>query len=80
MPLLEAETFDVLITDQRMPRRSGFELLERAAALQPQAARVLLTGYSEPAQAPEGADAYVTKPIDGDTLRQVVAEALAKKA
>ena len=41
--------------------------------------RVLLTGYTDARDAPPGADAYITKPVDGDTLRQVVAEAVARK-
>lgn len=79
LPLLANERFAVLITDQRMPRRSGYELLERAHELQPEAVRVLLTGYTDAREPPAGADAYVTKPVDGDTLRQVIAEAVAGK-
>ncbi|HET6449836.1 MAG TPA: response regulator, partial [Spirochaetia bacterium] len=37
----------VIVSDYRMPAMTGTELLERAAALQPQAARILLTGYSD---------------------------------
>src|SRR5207248_1710401 len=77
--VMAAESLDVLITDHRMPRRSGFELLDRAQSLQPGAVRVLLTGYAELGEPPPGADAYVTKPVDGDTLRQVVRDARARK-
>lgn len=79
LPILEAEDIDVLITDQRMPRRSGFELLERAATMRPAMVRILLTGYAELGERPCGADAYVTKPVDGDTLKQAVAQAVARK-
>src|SRR5436305_443500 len=78
LPLLEAGPLDVLITDERMPRRSGTELLDRAAALQPQAVRVLLSGFG--AGDARGADAQVFKPVDGDSLKQAVAEAIARRA
>ena len=79
LPLLESGKLDVLITDQRMPRRSGVELLDRAAVLQPQAVRVLLSGYSEPDEGSAFADAHVHKPVDADSLRQAVADARARR-
>lgn len=80
LPLLERERFVVLITDRRMPRRSGFELLERARAMQPEAARILLSGYTDhDADVPADADACVTKPVDSETLRQVVADVVARR-
>ena len=77
--ILERESLDVVITDQRMPRKNGLELLARAAELQPRAVRVLLTGYAELTQV-TGADAYVTKPVDGDALKQAVADAAQRRA
>jgi DNA-binding NtrC family response regulator len=78
--ILERSSVDVLITDQRMPRRSGFELLDRAAVLQPGAVRVLLSGYSDGEHDPMRADAHVIKPVDGDTLRRAVAQAVLRRA
>jgi len=43
---LDTQTVSVILSDCRMPSMSGTELLERAAALQPLAARVLFSGYS----------------------------------
>jgi len=79
LAILERRAVDVLITDQRMPRRSGFELLDRAAVLQPAAVRVLLSGYADGDAAPEHADAQVIKPVDGETLRQTVAQAISRR-
>ena len=77
--LLAKGSFDVLITDQRMPKRSGGELLAHAAQLQPGAVRVLLSGYSEPDETMAAADAHVLKPVDADALRQAVADALLRR-
>jgi DNA-binding NtrC family response regulator len=78
LPILEREQVDVLITDQRMPRRSGFELLDRAAVIQPEAVRVLLSGYVD-GEVARHADAHLIKPIDGDSLRQAVNEAISRR-
>ena len=42
---LEANTFDLLLTDQRMPTMDGLELLERAQRLQPRLPVILMTAY-----------------------------------
>ena len=79
LAILESLALSVIITDQRMPRRSGFELLERAAADHPAVVRVLLTGYAESSEQPGVADAYVIKPVDGEMLRQAVTEAVERR-
>ena len=38
---------DVVITDRRMPKRGGLELLESLAKASPRTARILLTGYAD---------------------------------
>lgn len=75
-----AHPIDVVVSDHRMPRRSGLELLEAIARSQPACVRVLLTGYAQLADPPAAADACVTKPVDGETLRQAVAEAIARRS
>lgn len=81
---LTAALPDVVITDRRMPRRSGLELLEILAKKHPQAVRVLLTGYADSLVNESIAqwklvDAWISKPIDSASLKQTVSEALAKK-
>ena len=76
LSILGAEKIDVLITDHRMPRLTGFELIQRAAEIQPAATRILLTGYAEASAAPAGAHAYITKPVDAETLQLQVADAV----
>jgi two-component system, cell cycle response regulator len=45
--LLDEQDFDVILSDQRMPGMTGSELLSRARREHPDAARVLITGYSD---------------------------------
>ena len=75
---------DVIVTDRRMPRRSGLELLELAYQQQPQAVRVLLTGYAdslvdEKVEQWKLVDAWVSKPIDSASLKEAIALAIQKR-
>lgn len=47
LQFLAAREVAVVVSDYRMPLMTGTQLLERAAALQPRAARILLTGYTD---------------------------------
>jgi DNA-binding NtrC family response regulator len=70
---LKTRSFDVLITDQKMPGLSGLELLEAVAELQPGMVRVLISGFTD---VPEVARAlaiarihnFVLKPVDSVQL------------
>jgi two-component system cell cycle response regulator CpdR len=46
LPLLEAEVFDLLLTDIVMPEMDGIELAQRAAALAPQMRIMFITGFA----------------------------------
>jgi CheY-like chemotaxis protein len=85
LALFDGGLFDVIVTDRRMPRRSGLELLEIAAERQPQAVRVLLTGYADSLVDEKVAqwrlvDAWVSKPIDSAALKTSIQQAIAKRA
>ncbi|WP_443218158.1 response regulator [Pseudomonas sp. Gutcm_11s] len=76
---LRSEPVHVVVSDQRMPHMSGAELLAQAAELQPNAVRILLTGYSDLDAAIEALNSggifrYLTKPWEPQemaaTLRQ----------
>jgi YesN/AraC family two-component response regulator len=73
LALLSERTFEVLITDHKMPRMTGLELLERLADRYPQMVRVLLSGYTDvPEVHRAGASGrvhhYVLKPVDSKAL------------
>mgnify|MGYP000902696674 CR=1 FL=1 len=73
LALLSDRAFDVLITDHKMPRMTGLELLERLGDRHPQMVRVLLSGYTDvPEVHRAGANRhvhhYVLKPVDSRAL------------
>ena len=62
--LFQTFKFDVVVTDYRMPRMNGGELIQRIRLLDPNARIILLSGFVEPLGLTEqntGADAVVTK-------------------
>jgi HD-like signal output (HDOD) protein/CheY-like chemotaxis protein len=76
--LLETATFDVVVTDMRMPVVDGTEVLRRTHALQPHAVRIVLSGHADlesVLRIVPVAHRYLTKPCDPDELQQVIQRA-----
>ncbi|MGL4555652.1 MAG: diguanylate cyclase [Gemmataceae bacterium] len=76
-------TVHVLLTDQRMPRRSGVQLLEWAAARHPRTIRLLMTGFTELDDAIDAINRghvyhYLLKPWRTEDLLQVIRNAADK--
>ena len=64
LQLFQSAQFDVVVTDYRMPRMNGGELIQRIRMLDPNARIILLSGFVEPLGLTEqntGADAVITK-------------------
>ena len=80
---LEQESFDLLLTDQRMPRMDGLQLLETARRLAPELPVVLMTAHGTVSTAVEamkrGAADYLTKPFERDELLLVIEKALRQR-
>jgi len=83
LELLQKQSFDVLLSDLRMPHLDGLELLERAKLAAPEMEVIIITGYASLEGAVEatkkGAYHFLAKPFTPDELRQRVAQALAQK-
>lgn len=82
LELLKKQPVDVIVSDQRMPGMTGIELLRSARELNPNAMRILLTGYSD-LNAIIGSIndgeifRFVNKPWANDDLSVTVARAVA---
>jgi DNA-binding NtrC family response regulator len=80
LALMAGHAFDVVVTDLKMSRLSGMELLRRVKTLSPDTMVVVITGYSTVSSAVEvmklGAFDYLPKPFTPDELRAVVAQAV----
>ena len=68
--------FDLLITDLKMPKMTGIELLQEAKKLRPDMPVVLMTAFATVSTAVEamklGAYDYIQKPFDGDEIKLLV--------
>ena len=81
LELLKKQAVDVIVSDQRMPGMTGIELLRAARELNPNAMRILLTGYSDLnaiiGSINEGEIfRFVNKPWSNDDLSTTVARAV----
>jgi DNA-binding NtrC family response regulator len=79
------EVFDLVVTDYLMPGMDGITFLSRFREVQPQAIRILLTGYADKESAIRaindvGLYQYVEKPWDNDALLMAVRNGLEKGA
>jgi len=64
LKLFQSSNFDVVVTDYRMPRMDGRELIGRIRQLDPNARVIMLSGFVEPLGLTEqntGADAVIAK-------------------
>jgi HD-like signal output (HDOD) protein len=72
---LAESSFDVVISDMRMPRMDGATLLTKVKALQPRAVRMILSGQTELESVLKSvfiAHMFLSKPCDPDLLQRVV--------
>ncbi len=80
LAMLADHHIDLVITDLKMPKVDGMELLRRALELEPDLPIVMITAHGTVDNAVEalktGAFDYITKPFDQTEVRAVVAKAL----
>ena len=81
--ILRTSSIDVVITDRKMPKMGGLEVLRIAKQVDPEIIVILITAYPTVDTAVEamkfGACDYLIKPFSVEQLRAVVKEALEKR-
>lgn len=81
---LERHPFDLVLTDLKMDRVDGMEVLERCKELHPDAEVIMITGYATVSTAVEamklGAYHYLPKPFKLDEVRHLVRNALERRS
>jgi DNA-binding NtrC family response regulator len=79
----EEGPFDAVLTDLRMPRKSGLDLLRVVRGRDPEALVLVLTAFGDAAAAGEairaGAYDFISKPYDIETLRETLDRALGRR-
>ena len=79
---MEISSFGVVLTDLRMQKMSGMELLERIKVAYPETKVIVITAYASIESATEaikkGAFNYITKPFKLDEVRSAVRAAVEK--
>jgi ATP-dependent Lon protease len=80
---VKAQEFDVVLTDLKMEKMDGIQLLESVKQIAPHTEIVMVTGYATVSSAVDalkkGAAHYLSKPIKLDELRATVREIIDKK-
>ncbi len=82
LKMLETKEFDVVLTDLKMKKVDGLEILDKCKLLYPDIEVVMITAYATIPSAVEtmrkGAYDYIAKPFKLDEVKKVVREALEK--
>jgi len=80
--LISEQAFDIVLTDLRMEKVDGIQILRACRASHPDTEVIMITGFATAESAVEamkhGAFYYIAKPFRLDEVRKVVAEAMEK--
>jgi DNA-binding NtrC family response regulator len=78
--LMEAQEHDVIVTDLRMPGKSGLKVIDKALALPGRPVVIMMTAYGNIETAVEamrrGAFDFLTKPVNLEKLELLIQRAL----
>ena len=81
--LMDAQPFDVVLTDLRMPGKSGLKVIDKALSLPNRPAVLMMTAYGNIETAVEamkrGAVDFLTKPVNIERLEVLIQRALKTK-
>jgi two-component system response regulator PilR (NtrC family) len=80
---VEKDIFDLVITDMKMPKVDGFEVLKKIKEVSPDTIVIMITAFGTTETAVEamkfGAYDYINKPFNIDEIRLIVKKAIEKK-
>ncbi|HHT9138317.1 MAG TPA: response regulator [Candidatus Wunengus sp. YC60] len=78
--LLKGEPFDILLTDIRMPKKDGMQVLKEAKNRVPDIITIIMTGYPSIETIRESSEYnafdYITKPLDPDEVCECIKHSL----
>ncbi len=84
LELLEKQSFDMVISDLKMPRLSGLELLKKIKPIQPNIIFILITAFDTSETAVSamkmGAYDYIPKPFNVEEIKLTILSALSLKS
>jgi DNA-binding NtrC family response regulator len=79
LSILEADSFDIILADIKMPGMDGLEMLRRIKSLRKDSIVIIMTAFATVDTAvqalKDGAFDYVTKPFDPDDLSHLIRNA-----
>jgi DNA-binding NtrC family response regulator len=81
---IQSHRVDVVVSDYLMPDIDGISFLSQVKATQPEATRILLTGYADKENAIKaindvGLYQYIEKPWENDDLKLIIRNGLEKR-
>ncbi|HYA85866.1 MAG TPA: sigma-54 dependent transcriptional regulator [Nitrospirota bacterium] len=81
---IRKENFDIIMTDIKMEKMDGFEVLNQAQKICPETSVVMMTAFASVGSAVEamrsGAADYITKPFINDEIRMTIKRILQSRA
>jgi DNA-binding NtrC family response regulator len=81
---IKSHRVDVVVSDYLMPEIDGISFLSQVKGVQPEATRILLTGYADKENAIKaindvGLYQYIEKPWENDDLKLIIRNGLEKR-